>query len=135
MVMIEAITRLLPGFMGNPDSLAEESHHTGVDGGLLEYPVYTKPPNGAATRFPTCCSPDITPGSPDGAATSRCGVRPNGAPTCSRSPSRDWSTATGRCSMGGSTPTAASQPAPEDPLDFCLARCLWQTWALVSRVS
>ncbi|HUP99310.1 MAG TPA: tRNA (guanosine(37)-N1)-methyltransferase TrmD [Aeromicrobium sp.] len=38
--MIEAIVRLLPGFMGNPDSLLEESH--GADG-LLEYPVYTKP--------------------------------------------------------------------------------------------
>jgi tRNA (guanine37-N1)-methyltransferase len=43
MVMVEAVTRLLPGFMGNPASLAEESHHTGADGGLLEYPVYTKP--------------------------------------------------------------------------------------------
>lgn len=43
MVMIEAVTRLVPGFMGNPASLAEESHHTGADGGLLEYPVYTKP--------------------------------------------------------------------------------------------
>lgn len=40
MAMIEAVVRLLPGFMGNPDSLAEESH--GADG-LLEYPVYTKP--------------------------------------------------------------------------------------------
>lgn len=39
LAMIEAIIRLLPGFMGNPDSLVEESH---VDG-LLEYPVYTKP--------------------------------------------------------------------------------------------
>ena len=36
---IEAVVRLLPGFMGNPDSLAEESH----EDGLLEYPVYTKP--------------------------------------------------------------------------------------------
>lgn len=44
MVMVEAITRLIPGFMGNPASLDEESHHTGTDGGLLEYPVYTKPP-------------------------------------------------------------------------------------------
>jgi tRNA (guanine37-N1)-methyltransferase len=44
MVMIEAVVRLLPGFLGNPASLAEESHHTGVVGGLLEYPVYTKPP-------------------------------------------------------------------------------------------
>jgi tRNA (guanine37-N1)-methyltransferase len=36
---IEAIVRLLPGFMGNPESLTEESH----EDGLLEYPVYTKP--------------------------------------------------------------------------------------------
>ena len=35
--------RLLPGFMGNPESLREESHATGTGGGLLEYPVYTKP--------------------------------------------------------------------------------------------
>lgn len=39
MAMIEAIARLIPGAMGNPESLAEESH----TGGLLEYPVYTKP--------------------------------------------------------------------------------------------
>jgi tRNA (guanine37-N1)-methyltransferase len=42
LVVVEAVVRLLPGFMGNPDSLAEESH--GGDG-LLEYPVYTKPPS------------------------------------------------------------------------------------------
>lgn len=41
LVMIEAITRLLPGVLGNAESLAEESH--GHDG-LLEYPLYTKPP-------------------------------------------------------------------------------------------
>lgn len=40
MVMIEAIARLVPGVVGNPDSLVEESH--GEDG-LLEYPVYTVP--------------------------------------------------------------------------------------------
>ena len=39
MAMIEAITRLIPGFMGNPESLVEESH----EDGLLEYPIYTKP--------------------------------------------------------------------------------------------
>jgi tRNA (guanine37-N1)-methyltransferase len=44
LVMVEAVVRLLPGFMGNPDSLTEESHATGAAGGLLEYPVYTKPP-------------------------------------------------------------------------------------------
>jgi tRNA (guanine37-N1)-methyltransferase len=33
------VARLLPGFMGNAESLVEESHQDG----LLEYPVYTKP--------------------------------------------------------------------------------------------
>jgi tRNA (guanine37-N1)-methyltransferase len=39
LVMIEAIARLRPGVLGNPESLAEESHASG----LLEYPVFTKP--------------------------------------------------------------------------------------------
>ncbi|HET7328004.1 MAG TPA: tRNA (guanosine(37)-N1)-methyltransferase TrmD [Nocardioidaceae bacterium] len=43
LVVIEAVARLLPGFMGNPESLSEESHSTTAGGGLLEYPVYTKP--------------------------------------------------------------------------------------------
>jgi tRNA (guanine37-N1)-methyltransferase len=41
LVMIEAVTRLIPGVLGNADSLLEESH---AETGLLEYPVYTKPP-------------------------------------------------------------------------------------------
>lgn len=40
LVMIEAITRLLPGVIGNPDSLVEESH---AEAGFVEYPNYTKP--------------------------------------------------------------------------------------------
>ena len=40
LVVTEAVVRLLPGFLGNPESLSEESHGPG---GLLEYPVYTKP--------------------------------------------------------------------------------------------
>ena len=40
MVMIEAITRLLPGVLGNPESLVEESHKSE---GYLEYPNFTKP--------------------------------------------------------------------------------------------
>jgi tRNA (guanine37-N1)-methyltransferase len=40
LAIVEAVVRLLPGFMGNPDSLTEESHGSS---GLLEYPVYTKP--------------------------------------------------------------------------------------------
>jgi tRNA (guanine37-N1)-methyltransferase len=39
LAMVEAIGRLLPGVVGNPESLVEESHSDG----LLEYPVYTKP--------------------------------------------------------------------------------------------
>lgn len=39
--LVEAVARLLPGMVGNPESLREESH--GEDG-LLEYPVYTRPP-------------------------------------------------------------------------------------------
>ncbi|MFM1845180.1 MAG: tRNA ((37)-N1)-methyltransferase TrmD [Actinomycetota bacterium] len=37
--MIEAICRLIPGVIGNAESLADESHSDG----LLEYPSYTKP--------------------------------------------------------------------------------------------
>ena len=44
MVVIEAVIRLLPGVIGNPESLVEESY--GIEnGGLLEGPVYTKPPS------------------------------------------------------------------------------------------
>ena len=39
LAMVEAIGRLVPGVVGNPESLIEESHSDG----LLEYPVYTKP--------------------------------------------------------------------------------------------
>lgn len=39
LVIIEGVIRLLPGFMGNDQSLDEESFAEG----LLEYPVYTKP--------------------------------------------------------------------------------------------
>lgn len=40
LAVTEAVVRLLPGFMGNAESLVEESHGAS---GLLEYPVYTKP--------------------------------------------------------------------------------------------
>lgn len=45
LVMIEAVARLVPGFVGNPDSLVEESH-TVAEGvaQLVEYPLFTKPP-------------------------------------------------------------------------------------------
>ncbi|PZF57535.1 tRNA (guanosine(37)-N1)-methyltransferase TrmD [Curtobacterium sp. MCBD17_034] len=39
MAIVEAVGRLVPGVVGNPESLNEESH----EDGLLEYPSYTKP--------------------------------------------------------------------------------------------
>ena len=39
LAMVEAIARLIPGVIGNAESLVEESHSDG----LLEYPSYTKP--------------------------------------------------------------------------------------------
>jgi tRNA (guanine37-N1)-methyltransferase len=44
MVVIEAVVRLLPGVIGNPGSLSEESHAADHEG-LLEGPSYTKPPS------------------------------------------------------------------------------------------
>jgi tRNA (guanine37-N1)-methyltransferase len=40
LAVVEAVARLLPGVVGNADSLVEESHADG----LLEGPTYTKPP-------------------------------------------------------------------------------------------
>ena len=43
-VMVEAVARLLPGFMGNAASVVEESFADGPDGErLLEAPAYTRP--------------------------------------------------------------------------------------------
>lgn len=46
--MIEAIGRLIPGVVGNPESLVEESH----EDGLLEYPSYTKPAEWRGRQVP-----------------------------------------------------------------------------------
>ena len=43
MVVIDAVTRLLPGVLGDPDSTVEDSFSEGNDG-RLEYPQYTRPP-------------------------------------------------------------------------------------------
>ena len=51
LVVIEAVVRLIPGVIGNPESLTEESHAPG-QGGLLEYPVYTKPPSWRGLEVP-----------------------------------------------------------------------------------
>jgi len=49
LVMIESLARLIPGVIGNADSLLEESHS---EEGLLEYPSYTKPANWRGFEVP-----------------------------------------------------------------------------------
>ncbi len=44
LVIIEAVTRLLPGVLGNAGSATDDSFAPGAMSGLLEGPVYTKPP-------------------------------------------------------------------------------------------
>lgn len=44
LVMIEAVLRLLPNVLGNPQSLDDDSHSPGRVG-LLEGPCYTRPPS------------------------------------------------------------------------------------------
>ena len=48
LAMTEAIVRLIPGVIGNADSLSEESHSQG----LLEYPSYTKPSSWKGLEVP-----------------------------------------------------------------------------------
>jgi tRNA (guanine37-N1)-methyltransferase len=48
LAIVEAVARLLPGFMGNAESLVEESH----EDNLLEYPVYTKPAHWRGLEVP-----------------------------------------------------------------------------------
>jgi len=41
LVVMDAVTRLLPGVLGDPGATLEDSHSDG----LLEYPHYTRPPD------------------------------------------------------------------------------------------
>jgi tRNA (guanine37-N1)-methyltransferase len=54
LAITEAVARLLPGVIGNAESLVEESH----EDGLLEYPVFTKP---ASWTSPTGTTRDVPP--------------------------------------------------------------------------
>jgi tRNA (guanine37-N1)-methyltransferase len=49
MILVDALTRLLPGSLGNTNSAQEESHQKK---GYLEYPQYTKPENFHGWRAP-----------------------------------------------------------------------------------
>lgn len=49
MVVIESVARLIPGVIGNAESLAEESH---VTEGASEYPQYTRPEEFRGQKVP-----------------------------------------------------------------------------------
>jgi tRNA (guanine37-N1)-methyltransferase len=48
MVIVDAVTRLLPGVLGDDESTTEES----FNGGLLEYPQYTRPAEFRGMKVP-----------------------------------------------------------------------------------
>ncbi|MGW8251202.1 MAG: tRNA (guanosine(37)-N1)-methyltransferase TrmD [Anaerolineales bacterium] len=48
LVLIDAIARLIPGALGDPDGAWDDSHASG----LLEYPHYTRPPEFRGWRVP-----------------------------------------------------------------------------------
>jgi tRNA (guanine37-N1)-methyltransferase len=48
LILIDAVARLLPGVLGDPDGPFDDSHATG----LLEYPHYTRPPEFRGWRVP-----------------------------------------------------------------------------------
>lgn len=48
LVLIDAVARLLPGALGDPDGAWDDSHASG----LLEYPHYTRPPEFRGWRVP-----------------------------------------------------------------------------------
>ncbi len=48
LVLIDALTRLIPGALGDPDGAADDSHASG----LLEYPHYTRPPDFRGWQVP-----------------------------------------------------------------------------------
>ena len=48
LILIDAVTRLLPGVLGDPQAPSKDSHATG----LLEYPHYTRPPDFRGWKVP-----------------------------------------------------------------------------------
>jgi tRNA (guanine37-N1)-methyltransferase len=52
LVMVEATARLLPGVLGNPGSVVDDSFAPGAMQSLLEGPVYTKPPSWRGLTVP-----------------------------------------------------------------------------------
>ncbi len=77
LAIVEAVARLIPGVIGNAESLVEESH----EDGLLEYPVYTKPASWQGRDVPPVLMSGHHARSSAGAGTSVCAGPPGGGPT------------------------------------------------------
>ena len=111
LAVVEAVGRLLPGVVGNPASLVEESHADG----LLEHPVYTKPESWRG------------PGRARGAALGP--PRPGGAVAPRRAAAAHRGPAPGPA--GGARPGLAGRARPRrDPhrgRGFPRGVSLWQT--------
>ncbi len=112
LAITEAVVRLLPGFMGNAESLVEESH----EDGLLEYPVYTKPASwrgprgarGAALRRPR---PDRPLAPRAGGSAARRSAGPTSSPRPASSAASPTSTYARRCRPTRASSTPSSAPA------------------------
>lgn len=53
LAMVEAVARLLPGVVGNEESITDDSFAPGAMEGLLEGPVYTRPQEWRGREVPT----------------------------------------------------------------------------------
>ena len=78
LILIDAVTRLMPGALGDPTGAEDDSHASG----LLEYPHYTRPPEFRGDAVPTSCSLATMPRSRSGAANNPCCGRWSGDPIC-----------------------------------------------------
>ena len=79
LIVIDAVTRLIPGALGDPEGAQHDSHASG----LLEYPHYTRPPSTVAGVCPMCSFPVIMPASHAGGASSPFYAPGSAVPICS----------------------------------------------------
>jgi len=79
MVIVDAVTRLLPGVLGDPGATGDDSHAAG----LLEYPQYTRPSEFRGWDVPEVLLSGTTRGLPGGGGNRRSGARGNAGPICS----------------------------------------------------
>ena len=86
LVVVEAVARLLPGVIGNPESLREESHSPAC------WRDRSTPSrwSGGSGRCRRCCSPATTPRSPPGGGSRRWPGPGSTGRTCCRSAWRAW---------------------------------------------